>query len=446
MAELKIPLIRRAPRTMNRQGNKRTTKEGPSDLKFQNFALPKNRSWPPVSSATGQYQYRTVEETIPRCDRKTTTVLDTATFPSDDDYEDPELQLGDVWPSVKILPARPIKESEYADTRCFKGAADAPSLQHAKPSAPPAGRSQNTRLLQLEEVGRRISRDIRSQHAKGDKHMQENKTPLPPPRPPPTLPKKYQPLPPTPWKGHTPTLRQNNFPEAQREPRQISLKDLSEVLQAEKVSHHQIKPESSHLSQNQNTQKTPLPVTSSTFLLRSHNVQERVQKGSVQSCSPSRCQPPASCGPTESILPSANTGWRKPFPPRSAVKGVQHNEWYIGEHSRQVVEEALLQESKDGTFLVRDCSTKSTAEPYVLVVFHGNKVYNVKIRFLEGNRKFALGTGLRGDEKFDSVEDIIEHYKYFPITLIDGKDKSGIRREQCYLTQPLPLARRFSPW
>ena len=48
--------------------------------------------------------------------------------------------------------------------------------------------------------------------------------------------------------------------------------------------------------------------------------------------------------------------------------------------------------------MVRDCSTKSRAEPYVLVVFHGNKVYNVKIRFLERNQQFALGTGLRGDE------------------------------------------------
>lgn len=53
---------------------------------------------------------------------------------------------------------------------------------------------------------------------------------------------------------------------------------------------------------------------------------------------------------------------------------------------------------QDGTFLVRDCSTKSRAEPYVLVVFYGNKVYNVKIRFLEKNQQFALGTGLRGDE------------------------------------------------
>lgn len=48
--------------------------------------------------------------------------------------------------------------------------------------------------------------------------------------------------------------------------------------------------------------------------------------------------------------------------------------------------------------MVRDCSTKSQAEPYVLVVFYGNKVYNVKIRFLERNQQFALGTGLRGDE------------------------------------------------
>lgn len=43
-------------------------------------------------------------------------------------------------------------------------------------------------------------------------------------------------------------------------------------------------------------------------------------------------------------------------------------------------------------------------------------------------------------QMFDSVEDIIEHYTYFPILLIDGKDKAA-RREQCYLTQPLPLAR-----
>uniref|UniRef100_A0A6I8PD98 SH2 domain-containing protein n=1 Tax=Ornithorhynchus anatinus TaxID=9258 RepID=A0A6I8PD98_ORNAN len=94
---------------------------------------------------------------------------------------------------------------------------------------------------------------------------------------------------------------------------------------------------------------------------------------------------------------------------------------------------------QDGTFLVRDYSKKSTAEPYVLALLYQNKVYNIKIRFLERSRQYALGTGLRGDEKFDSVEDIIEHYRYSPITLIDGKDKTGNNREQCYLTHPLPF-------
>lgn len=131
----------------------------------------------------------------------------------------------------------------------------------------------------------------------------------------------------------------------------------------------------------------------------------------------------------------------KPVPAKPEEKDVQQNEWYIGEYSRQAVEEALTKEKKDGTFLVRDCSTKSKAEPYVLVVFYGNKVYNVKIRFLESNQQFALGTGLRGNEMFDSVEDIIDYYKHFPIILIDGKDKAGVHRQQCYLTQPLPLGR-----
>lgn len=168
-------------------------------------------------------------------------------------------------------------------------------------------------------------------------------------------------------------------------------------------------------------------------------------KGGEQSCCPRRCQLPTSCGPGESSLPT-NPSWRKPLPLRSAVKDIQNNKWYVGECSRQAVEDALMQESKDGAFLVRDCSTKSVAEPYVLMVFHGNKVYNVKIRFLEGTQKFALGTGRRGNEKFDSVEDMVEHYRSFPIILIDGKDRSGIHREQCYLTQPLQLAGHLAPW
>lgn len=49
-------------------------------------------------------------------------------------------------------------------------------------------------------------------------------------------------------------------------------------------------------------------------------------------------------------------------------------------------------------------------------------------------------------QRFDSVEDIIQYYKSFPIILIDGKDKTGVHKEQCCLTRPLPLSRHFSPW
>ncbi|KAM5271313.1 cytokine-dependent hematopoietic cell linker [Ctenodactylus gundi] len=282
----------------------------------------------------------------------------------DDDYEDPEPRMVDTWPSAEMLPARPMKEREYADKHYFKGALDPPTRVLAVPSSFAVGQTRG-RWMRLEDVDKPIHKDTRGQQSKGNRSTNRNKTPLPPPRPPTTLLKKYQPLPPTPWEDSTPALQRHTFPEAQR----------------------------------------------------GHS-QEQGEKG----------------GPGEGMGQGMHL-----------FQDVQHNEWYIGEHSRQVVEEALMQENKDGTFLVRDCSTKSKAEPYVLVVFYGNKVYNVKIRFLERSHKFALGTGLRGDEKFDSVEDIIEHYKYFPIILIDGKDKTGVSREECYLTQPLPLSRRMAP-
>lgn len=53
---------------------------------------------------------------------------------------------------------------------------------------------------------------------------------------------------------------------------------------------------------------------------------------------------------------------------------------------------------QDETFLVRDCSKKSDTEPYVLVVYYGRRVYNIKVRFLEDSQQYALGTGLRGDD------------------------------------------------
>ncbi|NXI36759.1 CLNK protein, partial [Galbula dea] len=72
-------------------------------------------------------------------------------------------------------------------------------------------------------------------------------------------------------------------------------------------------------------------------------------------------------------------------------------EWYIGEYDRHEAEKTLLQENMDETFLVRDHSKKSNAEPYVLVVYYRRRVYNIKIRFLEESQQYALGTGVRGE-------------------------------------------------
>ncbi|KAK6493565.1 cytokine-dependent hematopoietic cell linker isoform X1 [Huso huso] len=121
----------------------------------------------------------------------------------------------------------------------------------------------------------------------------------------------------------------------------------------------------------------------------------------------------------------------------STAQGFTRHSWYIGTYDRCDAEAALYRKSVDGAFLVRDSSKKIADEPYVLVVFYGNKVYNVKIRYLLESQQYALGTGLWGNAKFDSISDIIKFYKTFPIILIDGKDQSGTQKEQCILTYPV---------
>ncbi|NXX77253.1 CLNK protein, partial [Urocolius indicus] len=87
-------------------------------------------------------------------------------------------------------------------------------------------------------------------------------------------------------------------------------------------------------------------------------------------------------------------------------------EWYIGHYDRREAEKALLQENTDETFLVRDCSKKSNAEPYVLVVYYRRRVYNIKVRFLEESQQYMLGTGLRGDDVSIIPSNIIAFWVY----------------------------------
>uniref|UniRef100_A0A5F8H7Q5 SH2 domain-containing protein n=1 Tax=Monodelphis domestica TaxID=13616 RepID=A0A5F8H7Q5_MONDO len=250
----------------------------------------------------------------------------------------------------------------------------------------------------------------------GESEIKGIKNPLPPPRPPNTLPKKYRPLPPEPENRLTLNQR-NDLLEADKSTRQISLKDLSDVLQGDKVPDHLKKPIIPCQTQH-HLKDLSVPVASSLLMMADPSFQGKGHKVSMSSPSLQKASQPA----------HGNLLDDKPLPTSLLQKKPYH-----GKCSK-----------KDGTFLVRDSSKKSMAEPYVLVVFHRNKVYNVKIRFLEGSQQFALGTGLRGDDKFDSVEDIIEYYKLFPIVLIDGKDQTGTHREHCYLKKPLSLSRIYS--
>ncbi|KAM7141023.1 lymphocyte cytosolic protein 2 isoform 2-T2 [Molossus nigricans] len=107
-------------------------------------------------------------------------------------------------------------------------------------------------------------------------------------------------------------------------------------------------------------------------------------------------------------------------------------EWYVSYITRPEAEAALRRINQDGTFLVRDSSKKTTANPYVLMVLYKDKVYNIQIRYLEESQVYMLGTGLRGKEDFLSVSDIIDYFRKMPLLLIDGKNRGS--RYQCTLT------------
>ncbi|XP_009984321.1 PREDICTED: cytokine-dependent hematopoietic cell linker, partial [Tauraco erythrolophus] len=287
------------------------------------------------------------------------------------DYETVNSSTLEAIQALRILPAKPIQESEYADKRCLRPAGTASSTNSQHTSQPP----------------------------------QYSADPVPPPRPLTTLPKQYQPLPPEPKISspffHTRKMlsQAHTFP--------VSAKVTS--LQCTRSSEDVCSSGSTLNIENLSVKKSPSPTPYTACKNKSkHSLVKRERQSLTH--------------PIE--------------------KDLKEYEWYIGEYDRHEAEKALLQENTDETFLVRDCSKKSNTEPYVLVVYYKRRVYNIKVRFLEDSQQYALGTGLRGDDKFNSVKEIIDFYKYVPITLIDGKDKSGIQREQCYLTYPFKSRKR----
>nr|XP_020479993.1 lymphocyte cytosolic protein 2-like isoform X2 [Monopterus albus] len=108
--------------------------------------------------------------------------------------------------------------------------------------------------------------------------------------------------------------------------------------------------------------------------------------------------------------------------------------WYMGKVTRGQAERYLKQVRKDGVYLVRDSTQQLADQPYTLMVFYQDKVYNIQIR--QQNQQFLLGTGLKVQESFPSVSEIISHYAQSPLLLIDAKNRSSGQQKQCMLSDP----------
>ncbi|XP_019328906.1 PREDICTED: cytokine-dependent hematopoietic cell linker [Aptenodytes forsteri] len=328
------------------------------------------------------------------------------------DYETVSSSTLEAIHALRILPAKPLQESEYADKRYLRPSGTTSPMNSQHTSQPP----------------------------------QHSANPVPPPRPLKTLPKQYQPLPPEPkissqFFHMRKTLSQaHTFPISAKVTRHLSVKELNEAPGREQATDLGKKPEIPFRAQQYKPKHHPeasLQCTRSSKSIRSSGSMLNVENLSVKT-SP----PPTPYTACKNKSKHSLVKWEMQSLTQPTEKDLNKYEWYIGEYDRHEAEKALLQENTDETFLVRDCSKKSNAEPYVLVVYYGRRVYNIKVRFLEESQQYALGTGLRGDDKFNSVKEIIDFYKYVPITLIDGKDKSGLQREQCYLTYPFKLRKR----
>ncbi|XP_074764497.1 B-cell linker protein isoform X1 [Athene noctua] len=104
--------------------------------------------------------------------------------------------------------------------------------------------------------------------------------------------------------------------------------------------------------------------------------------------------------------------------------GVHSKAWYAATCDRKTAEDALYRSNKDGSFLIRKSSGQDSRQPYTLVVFYNKRVYNIPIRFIESTRQYALGREKSGEERFDSVAEIVENHQHSSLVLIDSQNNT----------------------
>ncbi|XP_027012403.1 lymphocyte cytosolic protein 2a isoform X1 [Tachysurus fulvidraco] len=164
-----------------------------------------------------------------------------------------------------------------------------------------------------------------------------------------------------------------------------------------------------------------------------------------------RPQPHGSGGPPDSFsqtasLPSrlldAKRGGSSRIPPLQMrpsdldPRGEQGMDptWYVGQVTRGQAEGNLRHVNMDGAFLVRDSSKGTATQPYTLMVLYQSKVFNIQIRKAQDG--FLLGTGLKSNEVFKSVSEIINQHMQMPLLLIDAKNRGTGQQNQCALLHP----------
>ncbi|KAL7981346.1 hypothetical protein Chor_002242 [Crotalus horridus] len=149
----------------------------------------------------------------------------------------------------------------------------------------------------------------------------------------------------------------------------------------------------------------------------------------------------------------ASTGEAPSFGPIfSKDPDMKNAAWYAGNCDRRTAEAALLQFNKS--------SRRSPRQPFTLVVFYKNHIYNVPIHYQESSCQFALGKDGKSRERnpdskvgkgvnwghqmlisflrqlFDSVSSIIQKYSERPLVLIDGS--TSAKEQTCLLFPVTP--------
>ncbi|NWT14304.1 CLNK protein, partial [Vireo altiloquus] len=223
------------------------------------------------------------------------------------------------------------------------------------------------------------------------------------------LPKQYQPLPPEPRISSQVFHKRNTlsqdptFPISAKVTRYRNNKILSFFLIATSLrKKHEV---------SYQVQQHP-PEASAQSTRSSKNICRSGPTLSVDNLTLKKPPPPTSYAACKNKSKHLLVEQEMQSPTQPTEKDLNKCEWYIGEYDRHKAEKILLQKNIDETFLVRDCSKKSKAEPYVLVVYYGRRVYNIKVRFLEESQQYALGTGLRG-ESVSKIPSVVIVYSFY---------------------------------